>query len=70
MTCGDLFAGIGGMSLGLTVESPVGRRAHGVSARLARARWRAELKALGNAVVPQVVEVIGRAILAVETAHE
>ena len=50
-----------------TVESPVGRRAHGISARLAAARWRNELKALGNAVVPQVVEVIGRAILAVES---
>jgi DNA (cytosine-5)-methyltransferase 1 len=53
-----------------TVESPLGRAAHGVSARLARARWRAELKALGNAVVPQVVEVIGRAILAVEAARD
>lgn len=49
-----------------TVESPLGRATHGVSARLACARWRAELKALGNAVVPQVVEVIGRAMLAVE----
>jgi DNA (cytosine-5)-methyltransferase 1 len=49
-----------------TVKPPVGRRAHGVSARLASARWRNELRALGNAVVPQVVEVIGRAILAVE----
>lgn len=52
-----------------TVESPVGRAAHGVSGRLASARWRAELKALGNAVVPHVVEVIGRAILAVEEGH-
>ena len=34
--------------------------AHGVSGRVAR------LKALGNAVVPQLVEVIGRAILAAE----
>jgi DNA (cytosine-5)-methyltransferase 1 len=51
-----------------TVESPMGRAAHGVSARLASARWRNELKALGNAVVPQVVEVIGRAILAVARA--
>jgi DNA (cytosine-5)-methyltransferase 1 len=53
-----------------TVESPLGRRAHGVSARLAGARWRAELKALGNSVCPQVVEVIGRAILAVEVARD
>src|SRR5262249_38973112 len=51
-----------------TVESPVGRRAHGISARLASARWRNELKALGNAVVPQVVEAIGRAILSIEEA--
>jgi DNA (cytosine-5)-methyltransferase 1 len=51
-----------------TVESPLGRRAHGLSARLASARWRAELKALGNSVVPQVVEMIGRAILAIEAA--
>jgi DNA (cytosine-5)-methyltransferase 1 len=49
-----------------TVESPLGCRAHGVSARLAGARWREELKALGNAVVPQVVEVIGRAIMEIE----
>ena len=51
-----------------TVESPVGRAAHGLSARLASTRWRNELRALGNAVCPQVVEVIGRAILAVEAA--
>jgi DNA (cytosine-5)-methyltransferase 1 len=51
-----------------TVESPLGSAAHGVSRRLAGARWRNELKALGNAVVPQVVEVIGRAILAVDAA--
>ncbi|HSS55515.1 MAG TPA: DNA cytosine methyltransferase [Gaiellales bacterium] len=44
--------------------------AHGISGRLARARMWQELRALGNAVLPQVVEVIGRAILAVEAAHE
>ena len=49
-----------------TVESPVGRTTHGISRRLARARWRRELMALGNAVVPQVVALIGRAILAVD----
>ena len=42
-------------------EPPVGRVAHGVSSRVDR------LKALGNAVVPRVVEMIGWAIL--EAGH-
>jgi len=42
------------------IEPPVGRVAHGIPGRVDR------LKSLGNAVVPQVVEWIGRNILAVE----
>lgn len=41
-------------------EPSVGRVAHGVSRRVDR------LKALGNAVVPQIPEMIGRAILEIE----
>jgi len=44
------------------VEPDVGRVAHGVSARVDR------LKGLGNACVPQVVEWIGRMILAFDKA--
>ena len=42
------------------VEPDVGRVAHGVPARVDR------LKALGNSVVPQIPEIIGRAIMSAE----
>jgi DNA (cytosine-5)-methyltransferase 1 len=44
-------------------QSRVGRIAHGVPSRVDR------LRALGNAVVPQIPELIGRAILASEQAR-
>jgi DNA (cytosine-5)-methyltransferase 1 len=54
--------GLGGRKSGLSsdwwaAEPDVGRVAHGVPARVDR------LRCLGNAVVPQIVEVIGRAIV-------
>jgi DNA (cytosine-5)-methyltransferase 1 len=46
-----------------SVEPDVGRVAHGVPARVDR------LRALGNAVVPQIPELIGRAIMQAELCH-
>ena len=42
------------------IEPDVGRVAHGVPARVDR------LRALGNAVVPQIPEIIGRAIMSLQ----
>jgi len=42
----------------------VGRVAHGVPSRVDR------LRCLGNAVVPQVVEIIGRAIIEAEARRQ
>lgn len=53
-------AGRGAVESRWLPEPSVGRVAHGIPARMDR------LKALGNAVVPQVVEEIGRAILAAD----
>jgi DNA (cytosine-5)-methyltransferase 1 len=50
-------AGISGGWCWWPAEPDVGRVAHGVPARVDR------LRALGNAVVPQIPEIIGRAIL-------
>ena len=44
-------------------EPDVGRVAHGISGRVDR------LKSLGNAVVPQVVEVLGKAIMKIENKY-
>ena len=45
-------------------ELPLGGAAHGLPERLVRRANRGALRAYGNSVVPQVVAVIGRAILA------
>jgi len=53
--------GNGGGSHQWSVEPDVGRVAHGVPARVDR------LRSLGNAVVPQIPEIIGRAIMQAQT---
>jgi len=45
-------------------EPDVGRVAHGISSRVDR------LRALGNSVVPQIPEIIGRAILSANTSGD
>lgn len=49
-----------------TIKRSVGSGANGFSTRLAERRRKRELEALGAAVVPQVAEAIGRAIMNVE----
>lgn len=49
-------------------EQPMGSTADGVSTRLVRSANRHALKAAGNAVVPAVAEVIGRAIIEADLA--
>lgn len=46
-----------------STEPDVGRVAHGIPSRVDR------LRSLGNAVVPQIPEVIGRAIMSIESAR-
>ena len=52
----------GGIGNFWRIEPDVGRVAHGVPARVDR------LRALGNAVVPAIPEIIGRAIMSI--SHE
>jgi len=47
-------------------QPAVCRGSDGLPAGLARSEWKARLKALGNAVVPQCAEVIGHVILELE----
>ena len=55
-----------GRTGGRSPQPGLGRDAHGLPGRLESRVRRERLKALGNSVVPQVVEVIGRAILLAE----
>ena len=51
------------------VESPLGSTVDGVSRRLVRIANRGALETLGNAIVPQIAEIIGRAILTAQPDH-
>lgn len=62
-----LIVGQGVRSNSIKAKPSVGKPTHGISRRLARLR-REQLKALGNAVVPQVAELIGRAIMQAEAS--
>ena len=78
LTVLDLFSGIGAARWPSRPGEPqhdwepprivagLGSVPDGVPARLDARRRRNRLRALGNAVVPQVVEAIGRALLAAE----
>ena len=50
------------------LELPLGGAVDGVPARLVRSANRHALRAYGNAVVPQVAEVVGRAVMAADRA--
>lgn len=59
--CNKVFRGQKGFEpIGIPTESPVRHRDDGLPNNVAR------LKALGNAVLPQIPEMIGRAIMAIE----
>jgi DNA (cytosine-5)-methyltransferase 1 len=62
-------AGAGGIFDAGEPESSVGAAAHGLSRRVAGFARRNALKSLGNSIVPQVAEVIGRAIVAMHNTN-